>query len=192
MSDQIPGATYDHTDLKDFENLFKANYKRLCLVSYRIVNNKDTAEDVVQDVFFKFWNEKDKISIKSTVKGYLYQSVVNASLNQTKKNQKYASIESAEDIQVSVIPESNSEINQSELKEKIKEAIDQLPPKCKAIFIMSRYEGLKYQEIAGLLQISVKTVENQMGIALEKLRCNLREYFNRHFLLSVIALVLFI
>jgi RNA polymerase sigma-70 factor (ECF subfamily) len=179
MNDQKKDDHNAPSELRDFETLFKANYTKLCLISYRITGDKACAEDIVQDIFFKFWSDREKISIRSTVNGYLYQSVVNASINYSKKTQKFSPIENLSDYPQEDHRSEN--VNELELREKVKQAIDNLPPKCRAIFILSKYEGLKYQEIASLLNISVKTVENQMSIALEKLRNTLKGYFQNTF-----------
>lgn len=82
----------------------------------------------------------------------------------------------------------NSSMESRELEQKITQAVNNLPPKCKAVFVLSRYEGLKYKQIAEHLDISVKTVENQMGSALQKLRDELKPYLTREFLMMMIVI----
>lgn len=178
MSENNKPASFS---LEELESLFRSNYKSLCLLSFKIVNSKETAEDIVQDCFLKFWKGKESILIKSSLKAYLYRAVTNASLNHIRLSKKFSDIETLAEEPAEEVLNENA-VNTEDLTEKIKEAIDSLPPKCKTIFILSRYQGLKYREIADTLQISIKTVENQMSIAFEKLREKLREY-SSHLLL---------
>lgn len=161
--------------LEELEQIFKANYKLLVYTSSRILGTKETAEDIVQECFYKFWKDREKIYITSSLKAYLFRSVTNASLNHLKLSKKLSDLDS---LQTEPSEEQNdlSDEGGGDLSAKVREAIESLPPKCKTIFILSRYEGLKYREIAETLNISVKTVENQMSIAFEKLRDKLKEY----------------
>lgn len=168
-------------NLEGIERLFMANHKALCNLANRILRNRDTAEDIVQEVFIKIWQKRDEIKIESTLKGYLFKAVANAALNELQRIKKFQyHTEIKEDQLPSVDPVSH-ESDQGFLEQKIQEALDDLPPKCKVIFTLSRYENLKYKEIAEQLDISVKTVEAQMGIALEKMRLKLKPYLTRQF-----------
>jgi len=142
-------------------------------MSYRITNCKDTAEDIVQDCFYKLWKSKESIMVKISLKAYLYRSVTNASLNHIRLSKKHSDITelTIEPYEENTLPEP-----QVDITKKVKEAIESLPPKCKTIFVLSRYQGMKYREIAETLNISIKTVENQMSIAFDKLRESLKEY----------------
>jgi RNA polymerase sigma-70 factor (ECF subfamily) len=170
--------------LDELESLFKSNYKSLCLLSFKIVNNKETAEDIVQDCFFKFWKGRESIVVKTSLKAYLYRSVTNASLNHLRLSKKHLDIDELAEEPAEEISENPQVIEYR--AQKVQEAIEALPPKCKTIFILSRYQGLKYKEIADTLQISIKTVENQMSIAFEKLRDKLKEFSS----ISVLLLLL--
>lgn len=168
---------YGFKDIRDFEMLFKSHYKNLCSYAYLFLNDEDASEDTVQEVFYKLWKGKDKIRVDTSVKSYLFRAVRNGCMNVIEhikvKEAYYVNTRSEN-------PEERYEtIDQAivhELEQKIKETIDQLPPERRKIFMMSRYEGLKYREIADELGISVKTVENQMYQALNYLREGLKEY----------------
>lgn len=178
-------------NLNNIEGLFKSHYKALCNTANRIIKDRDAAEDIVQDVFIKLWNKREEIAIDSSIKGYLFKSIANASLNYLESNKisKYkVEIENAPP-SVFATDESNSMISE-ELSKRLEMAIEALPPKCKAIFVLSRFEEMKYQEIALHLDISIKTVENQMGIALEKIRKSMAPYLKGEFLMWPILLVL--
>lgn len=165
-----------------FEQLFKTYYAPLCLFAHNYLKDKDNCEEVVQSFFLKLWEKRSAIDINTSVKSYLFSSVRNACLNHI-KHQKIIQIHQTEMLNTSseadFSPEYFMEIG---LAEKIEAYINELPPKRKEIFMLSREQGLKYREIADQLGISVKTVEAQMGQALKDLREKLRDY--KHLLLG--------
>lgn len=145
------------------------------------------AEEVVQEVFINFWERRNDIVITHSVKSYLVSSVRNRSINYLKlqlpKDQRKEDID---DFHILLpTPGGLQAMEYQELHDLVQKAINQLPEKCKAIFVLSREEGLTYQEIATQLDLSVKTVENQMGIALKKMRAALKPYLD---LFAVIVL----
>jgi len=158
---------------KTVEYLFNNYYTTLCRNAYRIVNNKEISEDIVQDVFFKLWDKRDKIVINTSLEAYLNRMVFNESISFLRKNKNF--LEFSDEIEQSrTNHEPNNTIEQKELNTIINDAINKLPPRCKTIFLLSRIEGLTYKQIAEQLNISVKTVENQMGKALKFLRKTLK------------------
>jgi RNA polymerase sigma-70 factor (family 1) len=160
-----------------FEMLFKTHYSPLCRFAYHYLSDKDAAEEVVQSTFIGFWEKKESIHIDASLKSYLYRSVRNACLNELKRlkvRQVHAEGLVAEGENYALAADHQAIKN--ELEAKIQEAIQALPEQCRLIFRMSRFEGLKYQEIADALQISIKTVENQMGKALKLMRLKLKDY----------------
>jgi RNA polymerase sigma-70 factor (ECF subfamily) len=166
-------------DEKAFEHLFKAHYPSLCGYARKYLDDIDQAEEVVQEMFFNFWQKKEKMKINTSLEAYLFRSVRNACLNYLKHlkiREQYKLANNAE------IRQKEQEIHDSvvamELQGKIENIIDQLPPERKKIFKMSRYEELKYKEIAAKLNISIKTVEAQMSKALKYLRVHLSEYLS--------------
>ncbi len=170
-----------------FEELFRMHYKMLCNAANTILNDKDASEDVVQDVFFNFWKKKELLPIIQSVKSYLYRSTINASLNQLEKNKKTIRFSDTK-LAESLVVNAGENFNHKELQTKIEEAINQLPPKCKVIFVLSRYEGLKYKQIADYLGISIKTVENQMGKALQMLRIRLKPFLTNEIISITITI----
>jgi RNA polymerase sigma-70 factor (ECF subfamily) len=157
------------------ELLFKHYYSPLCRTVNRIVRDTDAAEDLVQDVFMKVWNNRKTLEINFSMKSYLYRSAINSALNYLEKNKKQVHMEEASFVEPST---NNTEdlLNASEVQQRVNEATEALPPACKTIFILSRHENMSYKEIADTLQISPKTVENQMGKALK----HFREYLNAY------------
>ena len=160
-----------------YEGLFKSHYPELTLYAMRFVQDMENAEAIVQDIFFNLWNKREKLEIKVSLKSYLYRTVKNACLNVLKHQKvehKYKEHFSRE-LQIDEMSPDNWMV-ESELSDKITGAIEKLPPERKKVFVLSRFEELKYREIAEKLDISIKTVENQMGKALKFLREELKDY----------------
>jgi len=164
-------------DLKLFEDMFRAYYKQLCIFAHKYLNSMDSAEEVVQDIFYQIWKKRNELNIKSSLKSYLYTSVKNNCLQQIRVHKldlKYENYYKTHYSDESRDPA--EELRAKELNETINKALNTLPVKCRQVFEMSRYDGLKYHEIADKLSISVKTVEANMGKALKHFRIYLKEY----------------
>ncbi len=164
-------------DISAFEKVFKEYYEYLCIQAFTILKDKSEAEEIVQDTFVKIWNKREDISINTSLKSYLIQSIKNTCFNQIKHEQVKRNYQ-AEYLHTTKDGDTQDPVITGELEQNIQKAIDQLPKERKKIFLMSRHRGLKYQEIADELNISVKTVENQMGKALKYLREELKEYLS--------------
>ncbi len=161
---------------KEFEEIFRTHYGELCSYAFTFTKDLDDAEEVVQDIFVKLWENKKKINIKTSIKSYLYSSIRNRCLNTIKHieiREKYKEFNKQE-IELDENLQEN-EIEKTEMEQKVRNLIDNMPEKRRRVFIMSRYNGLKYKEIAEELSISIKTVENQMGKAMKFLRKELTE-----------------
>jgi RNA polymerase sigma-70 factor, ECF subfamily len=160
-----------------FDAVFRAHYAPLCRYATGLTDgDPDEAEDLVQQAFVKLWEKRDTLDFNWSVKAYLYKMVHNTALNrlrhqQTKqKYQQYnlaLPLENAQEQPQDTLPE---------LRERLQEALNELPPQCRNVFELSRFEELKYREIAELLDISIKTVETQMGKALRLMRLRLADY----------------
>ena len=174
---KIKAISFEIDGIPAFEKLFKANYSKLCSYANLFLNDPDAAEDVVQEVFFKLWKNRGELQISTTIKSYLYRAVRNGCMNvidhiSVREAYKIVNEEDIKDSEGNLIDETIV----TELEQRIKETIDLLPAERRKIFILSRFEGLKYREIADQLNISVKTVENQMYQALKFLREKLADY----------------
>jgi RNA polymerase sigma-70 factor, ECF subfamily len=161
-----------------FEKVFREYYSPLTLYVNGILKDSDLAEEIVQDFFYNFWKNREQLDVHTSIKSYLFQSVRNRALKHLRHEnvkQKYASkvLDSADD-KLNVTGLSVYELK--ELEEKINKVLDKLPPVCNQVFRMSRFEGLKYKEIAERLSISVKTVEANMSRALSEFRQQLGAY----------------
>ena len=173
----IDTAPYFTIETKaDFEQLFKTHYSALCAYANHFLKDVDAAEEVVQEVMFKLWSNRSTIIISSSVKSYLFRAVRNGCLNVIKHLAIREEYHRGRGKEGDVADDAMDTLVVSELQQKIREAIDKLPLERRKVFIMSRYDGLTYQQIADKLSISVKTVENQMGKALKTLREELSEY----------------
>lgn len=155
-------------DRKAFEALFRAHYRGLCGFAMGYLKDAGQAEDLVQDLFFRLWLDREKVAITMSVKAYLFAAVRNRCLNALKTTGRLRVLNEETDDRLD--EEEPSEDEHAERIARVRAAIEMLPEERRKVFKLSRYEGLKYQEIADRLGISVKTVENQMGKALKTLR----------------------
>lgn len=161
----------------EFEKMFRAWYNPLCAYAYGFLTSRDEAEETVQSVFIQLWSKRKQLEVETSLKSYLYRSVRNHCIN-VLKHEKVKKEHRAFSIQNGQTSKSDSDesLTTEELKVKISVALDQLPKECRRVFELSRFEELKYAEIAERLNISIKTVENQMGKALRIMRAELKEY----------------
>lgn len=158
-----------HRDRAAFDTLFRKYYTSLCRFSYSICVSKENAEESVQDMFFNLWEKAPLINVDSSLKAYLYTSTRNYTLNILKKQQT-EQLRLSEYSEHNMQDEGNEKLSDAEIAQLIQSGINTLPDKCREIFILCKQEGLTYEEIAEYLEISKKTIDNQMGIALRKLR----------------------
>jgi len=158
-------------DEKAIELLFDRFFDYLCGIVYRVVHDYEAARDVVQDLFFDLWKKRESIRIETALRPYLRRAAVNRGLNYLKKQRivKSGNEDAALEIPGDEIT-GQMQLEHEELEKRLFSAIEQLPPRCKIVFSMSRFENLSYQEIADTLGISIKTVENQISKALKVLR----------------------
>lgn len=171
-------ATNQHLlfqDEKHFENIFREHYTGLVNFARHYVTDPDEAESIVQELFTGLWSKADSITIRTSVKSYLYGAVRNACLNYL-KHLKVQNAYTEHQLHLATDLDTTDFLELDELKARIDEAFEQIPEKCREIFELSRYEGKKYHEIADELNLSIKTVENQMGKALKILRRELQDY----------------
>lgn len=158
---------------KAFKFIYDEWYEKLCLSAYKMVQSIDASKDIVQEVIMELWKKKDTIDINTSLLAYLQRSVQNRSINYIKaKANNLGNLDALDKIEDGAY--SNQVLMEAEeLKERITEAIESLPDKCKIVFALSRYQEKSYQEISETLGISIKTVENHISKALKILRKNL-------------------
>ena len=163
-------------DIKAYEFIFHRYYGALCAFSSVIIHDEAAAEEIVQDFFVKLWEKRNQINIETSVKNYFFRSVKNLCLNHIQHNKIKMRYSQQMMTEAEKHLPGEEHFEDFELYEKIEESILSLPEKRREIFRLSREEGLKYREIADRLQISVKTVEAQMGLAIKTLREKLKNY----------------
>lgn len=165
----------EQPDITEFEQLFTGHYVALVRYCATIVKDIEDAEDIVQQIYTDFWQKKVALNIQTSARAYLYKSVYNASLDFL-KHHKVKKVYQRLTLANSQEAAQTDTTIATELKQKIESAILKLPEQCGKIFRMCKMDNMKYREIATKLDISEKTVENQMGKALRILRAELQEY----------------
>jgi RNA polymerase sigma-70 factor (ECF subfamily) len=165
-------------DIREFERLFEKYYLPLCKYADKILKDMDTAEDIVQEFFYNFWKTRESFSPKLSLNAYLYHSIRNNALHYREHlviKQTYAQrvLNESQDNMPADIQE---DVEMQDLNRVITATLKQMPERCSRIFRMNRFEGKKYREIAEILSISVKTVESDMGKALQFFRKSLKEF----------------
>ncbi len=164
-------------DVDAFEKLFRTYYAELVNYAYSFLKDMDASEEIVQDFFYNYWKNRKNILIKVSVKSYIKRSIRNNSLNYLDSvavRRKYVANSMGDPYRNTGYEDRDVEF--TELHELIEETLAELPERCGRVFKMSRFEGLKYEEIAKELSISVKTVEADMGKTLKLLRTRLGSY----------------
>ncbi len=158
-------------DMDALEILFKRYYESLCNFANTYLQDFELTEDIVNDVFILLWDKRKRINIKSNFKSYLFTITKNTIFEYLRKNKIYfEKLDSIKDF--SSPNELIEELDKMEIKQIIKFLLDKIPPKSRRVFLMHRMDKLKYKEIAEVLNISIKTVENHIGKALKILREN--------------------
>ena len=172
-------------DIKAFELLYNEQYISLCHYARRFVLDLDTAREIVQDVFVRIWEKKRSLPVEISLKTYLYTSVRNKCLDYLKhlkveydfEKMRIRELRESGNNSFDTIDHPLDGLITKELEKAIEDSIENLPEKCREIFKMSRYSGLKYREIAEERNISVKTVETQMSRAIRSLKKELAVLF---------------
>lgn len=160
-----------------FENVFKSHFKSLHAYACTIVKDDVMAEEMVQNVFYKIWERKAHLSIQTSLTAYLYRAVYHESLNYIKHQKVKTAYQSYATVRMNEQTDNaEKKILLGELEGRLRTALQELPEQCRTIFQMSRFEELKYKEIADRLGLSIKTVENQMGKALKLMRLKLVDF----------------
>ena len=156
--------------------LFDELFHQLALSAYRYVNDYGQAEEIVQDIFVKVWQNFDEVGQIKDLKGYLFKAVRNSSINflkHIKVRQKF--IDDSEVLSSSVEKSHEENISEEETKKRVHQAVNKLPDNWREAFILSKYDKLKYHEIAEDMNISQKTVEKYISKSLKFLRLELKD-----------------
>ncbi|WP_281681996.1 RNA polymerase sigma factor [Zunongwangia profunda] len=149
--------------------LMDCYHHKLCIYAYSFCKDRSLAADMVQNVMFRLWKKRTSLKTDLSIRSFLYRSVYNEFLDQYKHRKFILNLEKEYMTAVNTLLE-EEESNLERLILQVKKEIDNLHPRCKEIFLLSKYEGLTNLEIAAHLNLSVKTVENQMTRAYTQLR----------------------
>ena len=154
-----------------YKELFILLHSRLKQFSYSILKSQEEAEELVSDLFIKIWEKREKLTSLENPLLYFYTMAKNLAFNRLQKQKKQAELRPEEWlVQLNSIYLNPEELMMTaEMLKQIKKAVNELPPRCKLIFKLVKEDGLKYREVAELLQLSIKTIEAQMAIALRRL-----------------------
>jgi RNA polymerase sigma-70 factor (family 1) len=169
---------FSETELyRQFQVVFRTWYNPLCNYAFTFTKDADASEDLVQDLFIKIWEQRRGLLKEASIRYYLFTAVRNNCITWLRRQKQSATIQLTGYESISVTMDYPEEVIGEKRDEKLllEQAIARLPPKCKEIFLLSRFGKLSYKEIAANLDISPKTVENQLGKALKMLRAFLKE-----------------
>lgn len=172
---QLAIQVAEKNDENAFKMLFQKFYAGLLSFATSVIKDQQMAEEVVEDVFIKLWENRETLPTITNLSYYLYVATKHASLNciQKRKKDKAVSISGFEEAFQFGFSNPASEMITGENLRVIEGAINNLPPRCRLIFRLIKSEGLSYAQVSSLLNLSIKTIEAQMTIALKKLGENL-------------------
>ncbi len=170
-TDQMLFMRLREGDATALDELFRRHYTNLCRVALRFVNNEQEAEDIVQELFVSIWEKRETQRDDLTSVGpYLRRATRNRSLNYLRDRKRIPVDEGEVPLTIATPDQADAALEQDELRDQIHGAIDALPERCRLVFVMSKIEDMTHKEIASALDISPKTVENQMTRAYRYLR----------------------
>jgi len=176
-SNIIQDKSFPNPDSEEFDRMYLEIFPALHRYAHTILSDSAVAEEMVHQVFLKILERKAPIALRTSTKAYLFRSVNNECLNYIKHQKVKQTYQSHATNEMENRPETPSaKLSYKELELQLKQAINELPEQCRTIFQLSRFEELKYAQIADELGISVKTVEAQMSKALKRLRVELADY----------------
>lgn len=157
-------------EILQLEALFNKWQEGLVYFANQYLKNSDESIEIVNDAFMAIWERRETLKLDDSIKGYIYTTVRNKCLNAIKKVNPEQYAEDVQEISRSSEYNIQHNLEAEETEGKLNRAIEALPPRCKEIFLLSRKEGMSYKEIAKTVDVSTKTVENQIGIALKQLK----------------------
>jgi len=167
--------------------IFRKHYTFLCKSVYRIIPDSQITEDLAQEVFYEVWKKRERLKITTSLKAYLKRAALNKALNYIRDQKIDFRNAPAKEELVSKADNVIQELAADNLQQEIDAAIDSLPERCRLVFVLSRFEEMSYKQIAEQLDISIKTVENQISKALKSLRVALADHLPLGLLLLILT-----
>lgn len=168
ISDNSILSQIKQNNYRSFRILFDRYYGRLCIYVYEITRNSEASKDIVQELFIKLWSDRHKIEIQGNVSAYLFRACKNSALNYLRNENSRARLYENRELPLQEID--RDFLEEEEFVAFVNECINELPERSKQVFLLSRFEELKQKEIADKLNISVKTIKNQIWKSLQYLR----------------------
>jgi RNA polymerase sigma-70 factor (ECF subfamily) len=164
-------------DMNSYEELYHSMFSSLFSIAFSIVKNRETAEEIVSDVFLKIWQLRKKLAATEEVQLYIFRMARNQALTEITKwdNKRTVDISTVQEEPFLFLDNPEHKLISSELQARLTLAIQQLPAQCQLIFQLVKEEGLRYKQVAEILDLSVNTVRNQLSIAIKKLYEQLAE-----------------
>jgi RNA polymerase sigma-70 factor (ECF subfamily) len=159
-----------------FDAIFRTHYARMVGAAEALLGERAAAEEAAQEVMLELWRRRASITIETALAAYLFRSVRNRALNQIRHARTRLSAEPQLAAEAGTVTPTDARVREQELRAAFADALEELPPRCREVFELSRGQGMRYSEIADALGISVKTVEAQMGKALRIIRDRLAEW----------------
>ena len=157
-------------DKEAFKEFFFIMQPHIMAFLYRFTSDKEAANDLCQETFIKFWLSRDKINLSSFPKAYLYQIAKNLALNFITRKPPVVSYEDDETLLTSLSKNPENDYDNFAMMDDLQKALNRLPERCRLTFILSRFDGFEYSEIAEIMNVSLQTVKNQMNKAISDLR----------------------
>jgi RNA polymerase sigma-70 factor, ECF subfamily len=153
-----------------YDGIFRAHYAQLVGLAESMLRDRAEAEEVAQDVMLELWRRRHHLTVESSLRAYLLRATRNRALNRIRHERVVKGGEGHAQLVTHTNPQGERQLVETEIETALQAAIAELPPRCREVFELSRVHGLRYAEIASAMEISVKTVEVQMGKALKLLR----------------------
>ena len=157
-------------DESAFDVVFRAHYPRLVRMAESVVRERAPAEEIAQEVMLELWRRRESLEVEQSFAAYLMRSTRNRALNHVRHQRIVARELASATLESRESPGTDADMLGVELEQAVREAINALPERCREVFELSRFQGMRYADIASMLEISVKTVEKRMGQALAELR----------------------
>ena len=176
-------------DTRAFRFFFDKYYDNLCNYVNLYIHDKYVSEDIVQDIFIYFWEKRGIIMMDTSVKSYLFRASRNKYLNYLRSEKCHHAIKMEVNASIdSFVDPEDSKLDIMQLERIINNSINNLPPRCREVYLLHKNDDLTYKEISSRMNIAEKTVENQMTIAFKKLKEQLSPYYDQIFVLLLLGL----
>jgi RNA polymerase sigma-70 factor (ECF subfamily) len=153
-----------------YDTIFRTHYPQLVVIAQAMLGDRAEAEEAVQEVMLELWRRRESLLVDTSLRAYLFRATRNRALNKIRHERVVREGETRAGAETAIPPRADQNLTQTEIDSALHRAVSELPARCREVFELSRVHGLRYAEIAQVMDISVKTVEAQMGKALRIIR----------------------